>query len=61
VVVDRTQSVARKFGIAAHPATVIVDRKGIVRYVHSGFLKGDEVTLENSVKALLEGDKIARR
>lgn len=61
VVVDRTRSVARKFGIAVHPTTIIVDRKGVVRYVHSGFLKGDEVTLENSVKALLEGEKIALR
>lgn len=61
VVVDRKQSVARKFGIAAHPATVIVDRKGVVRFVHTGFLKGDEVTLETSVKALLAGEKIALR
>jgi len=61
VLLDPEQSVARKFSVFAHPATILVDRTGCVRFVHTGFLKGDEVTLESSVKALLEGEKIARR
>lgn len=61
VLLDPEQRVARKFGISAHPVTLLVDREGVVRFVHTGFLKGDEITLENAVKALLEGGKIARR
>lgn len=60
VVLDPEQRVARRFEVMAHPATIILDRNGIVRFVHTGFLKGDEVTLENAVKAVLEGDKLAR-
>jgi cytochrome c biogenesis protein CcmG/thiol:disulfide interchange protein DsbE len=61
VLLDPDQHVARKFGITAHPVTLLIDRAGVVRFVHTGFLKGDEITLENAVKALLEGGKIARR
>lgn len=61
VMLDPEQVVSRKYGVVAHPATVILDRQGVVRFVHTGFLNGDEVTLENSIKALLEGRKIARR
>ena len=61
VLLDSEQNLARKYSVTAHPATIILDRKGIVRYVHTGFLRGDEFTLENSVKALLEGEKLARR
>lgn len=61
VLLDPEQSVARKYGITAHPVTILVDREGVVRFVHTGFLKGDELTLETTIKALLEGGKIARR
>ena len=51
VLLDPEQSVARKYGIAAHPVTILVDREGVVRFVHTGFLKGDELTLETTIKA----------
>jgi hypothetical protein len=34
---------------------VLIDRGGIVRFVHSGFLKGDERLLEAAIRAVLAG------
>ncbi|MCC2671209.1 MAG: TlpA family protein disulfide reductase, partial [Armatimonadetes bacterium] len=59
VALDPRQTVAKKYGVTEHPATVIIDRQGVVRFVHTGFLKGDEKTLEAAVRATLEGGKLA--
>jgi peroxiredoxin len=35
------------------PLTIVVDRKGIIRYIHTGFEKGQEKEYEEAVKSAL--------
>jgi len=50
---DRDKRVAKRYDVDAMPATVIVDRKGRVRYVHRGYRAGYEKTYEQQVRELL--------
>jgi peroxiredoxin len=51
---DQGQVVARQYGPDKMPTSFMLDRNGIVRYVHSGFRSGDEDDIEAEVQALLE-------
>jgi peroxiredoxin len=35
------------------PSTVIVDRKGTMRYVHQGYKPGDESQYQDQIRSLL--------
>ncbi|MGV3722606.1 MAG: peroxiredoxin family protein [Actinomycetota bacterium] len=61
VVLDANQAVGKKYQVTAHPTTVILDRSGVIRFAHTGFLKGDEKMLEEAVQAVLAGQKLASR
>lgn len=61
VLIDAKQAVAKKYQVSAHPTTVIIDRAGVIRFAHTGFLKGDERMLEEAVQAVLAGQKLASR
>ena len=37
------------------PLTIVIDRKGIIRYIHTGFEKGGEKEYEDAVKKSLGG------
>jgi cytochrome c biogenesis protein CcmG, thiol:disulfide interchange protein DsbE len=50
---DETKSVAGKWNPGSMPATFIVDRKGVVRFIHRGYRQGEEVDMEREVKSLL--------
>jgi cytochrome c biogenesis protein CcmG/thiol:disulfide interchange protein DsbE len=50
---DTGQAVAHRYGPGAMPTTFIVDRRGIVRYVHNGFRRGDAATIEREIRALI--------
>lgn len=50
---DRDKRVARRYDVDAMPATVVVDRKGVVRYVHRGYRSGYEKSYEKQIKELL--------
>ncbi len=51
VVQDNDSSIWRRYGIWAWPTTVIVDRKGIVRYQHIG--EGAYAETESVIRRLL--------
>lgn len=44
-------------GVTGMPTCVLVDRKGVVHTVHTGFRSGDTKTLHDEVKALLAEGK----
>ena len=44
---------ARAFGLPTMPATYLIDRRGVVRRVHSGFVRGDAASLRAQVEQLL--------
>jgi cytochrome c biogenesis protein CcmG/thiol:disulfide interchange protein DsbE len=50
---DDNKGVAGKWNPGSMPATFIVDRKGVVRYIHKGYHDGEEVEIEKEVKGLL--------
>jgi hypothetical protein len=55
VLLDPKEKTGARYRLEGHPTAVIIDRKGVVRFVQSGFLKGDEALLEKAVQALLAG------
>jgi thiol-disulfide isomerase/thioredoxin len=50
---DDGKAVAAKWQPKSMPATFIVDKKGVVRFVHLGYHDGEEAEIEKEVKSLL--------
>jgi peroxiredoxin len=50
---DDGKSIAGKWQIPNMPSTFIVDKSGIVRFVHLGYRDGEEQEIEKEVKSLL--------
>lgn len=52
VVWDDGKAVARSYDPPTMPTAYVVDKAGIVRFVHVGYHAGDEATLEEEVRSL---------
>ena len=50
---DSDKAIAGKWQPGSMPATFIVDRKGLVRFMHRGYHDGEELEIEKEVKSLL--------
>ena len=50
---DEGKDVAKSYDPPSMPTAFIVDKSGIVRFVHVGYRPGDEATLEEEVRSLL--------
>ncbi len=50
---DEDKSIARKYRPETMPSSYVVDRKGVVRFVHVGYHDGDEAEFEQEIKDLL--------
>ena len=50
---DKDKSVANKWHPPNMPSSFIVDKKGVVRFVHLGYHDGEEKEIEAEVKSLL--------
>ena len=53
VLIDAGQHVSELYDLEAMPSTVVVDRDGVVRYVHRGYKPGDEEKYVAVVKKLI--------
>lgn len=53
VVWDESKSVAKAYDPPTMPTAFVVDKSGIVRFVHVGYRPGDEATLEQEVRSLM--------
>jgi peroxiredoxin len=53
VLIDAEQKVSEMYSLEAMPSTVVVDRDGVVRYIHRGYKPGDEAKYIEVVKALI--------
>jgi peroxiredoxin len=53
VLLDAEQKVSEIYALEAMPSTVVVDRDGVVRYVHRGYKPGDEAKYVEVVKQLI--------
>jgi thiol-disulfide isomerase/thioredoxin len=50
---DGDKSIAKKYQPKSMPSTFIVDRKGVIRFVHTGYHDGEEVEIEKEIKSLM--------
>lgn len=53
VLIDEGQLVSELYDLEAMPSTVVIDRDGLVRYVHRGYKPGDEAKYVEVVKQLI--------
>jgi peroxiredoxin len=53
VLFDRENRVSKLYDVTAMPSTVIVDRRGQVRFVHYGYTKGTESAYQDQVRTLI--------
>ena len=53
VVHDAVHAVSGKYAPPRMPSSYIVDRKGIVRYVHGGYRAGDAAEFDKQIQELL--------
>ncbi len=53
ILFDTDSKVSKLYAVAGMPSTVIVDRKGNLRWLHRGYKPGDENQYLNQVRALL--------
>jgi len=53
ILYDPKSQVSQLYQVQAMPTTVIVDRQGVVRFVHNGYVPGDENQYMNSIRALI--------
>jgi len=53
LVADTDDAVAKAFDVQAMPSGYLVDRKGVVRYVHRGFTADTAVELRTEIESLL--------
>jgi len=53
ILIDDGQKVSEMYNLEAMPSTVVVDRDGVVRYIHRGYKPGDEAKYVEVVKQLI--------
>lgn len=53
ILLDPANAVSKLYNVSAMPSTVIVDRRGNVRYVHQGYQPGDEGIYQNVIRQLI--------
>lgn len=50
---DESKSVAKSYDPPTMPSAFLIDKSGIVRFVHAGYRAGDEAKLEEEARSLL--------
>lgn len=50
---DPQGALPESFGLSTMPSSYLIDRRGVIRYVHEGFRRGDETTLREHIRGLL--------
>lgn len=53
VLIATDLTIGRRYAIEHMPMTILIDRSGIVRYVHTGFQSADEAVYLDQIRALL--------
>ena len=46
-----------QYGVDTMPTSYLIDRDGVIRYVHRGFQRGDSSELRKQIRALLETNR----
>jgi peroxiredoxin len=54
VLLDTDKAVSRVYDLGSMPSTVLIDRDGQVRYLHRGYVVGDEDLYDKQIRDLLK-------
>jgi len=54
ILFDRENRVSKLYNVSGMPSSVLIDRKGNVRYLHRGYKAGDENTYLDHIRALVK-------
>ncbi len=54
VLLDPANQVSKAYHVAEMPSSVIIDRKGEIRYVHRGYRPGDENEYQDRIRQLIK-------
>ncbi len=54
ILFDRENRVSKLYNVSGMPSSVLIDRKGNVRYLHRGYKPGDENTYLDHIRALVK-------
>ncbi len=54
VLLDPTSQVSKAYHVEEMPSTVIIDRKGQIRYIHRGYRPGDENEYQDRIRQLIK-------
>lgn len=49
ILLDPGARIGSLYAIAAHPTSVVIDARGVVRYVNVGYLRGEEKDIEQAI------------
>ena len=53
VLLDPANQVSKAYHVDEMPSSVIIDRKGVIRYVHRGYKPGDENDYQDRIRQLI--------
>ena len=53
ILYDKDSKVSQMYDVSGMPSTVIIDRKGNLRYLHHGYKPGDEGEYLNNIRAMI--------
>jgi len=53
ILLDPANGISKLYNVSAMPSTVIVDRKGNIRYIHQGYQAGDESKYQDMIRQLI--------
>ena len=59
ILLDPGARIGGLYRIEAHPTSVVIDARGIVRFVNSGYLRGEEKEIERAVREALGAGGLA--
>ncbi len=54
VLLDPKNKVSGEYRVEEMPSTIIIDRKGDIRYVHRGYKPGDENEYQDRIRQLIQ-------
>jgi len=53
VLLDPANQVSKAYHVDEMPSSVIIDRKGEIRYIHRGYKPGDENDYQDRIRQLI--------
>ena len=53
ILADRDGKIPESFGVSTMPSSFVIDKEGVIRYVHKGYKSGDVSKIKSKIEQLL--------